>query len=233
MQYAEAHIMNNSVTILKSPEKTEFKRNLLLCHIRREGRISRRALARKLGLGNSRVCEIVQEMLDDGLLIEDAAGQERRGRRGVPIMVNPTYGHMVGFDMEAARLRLLAVDFAGNVVWQKERRFSPANSRRALVNRLTNFIHDGLAHIQGNFTNVLGVGLAGPGTIDIQKGMISRCELLDAATVPIREIVATQTELPVVLVDNIRAFTLAEWTAGAAQHLNSFICLARILHESA
>ena len=111
-----------------SPLTSEHaKRHRLLQQLHRRGQASRLRLARELRISNSRVCDLVDKMVDEGLLDEDADVGERRGRRGVRIRLNPRYGHFVGLDMEAKRLRLVLTDFTGQVVWETRRpRRSPA-----------------------------------------------------------------------------------------------------------
>ena len=94
----------------------DLKCHRLLRQIRRQGRATRLDCSRALRISNSRVCDLIQQMLDEGLLVEEGNGAERRGRKGSPVRVNPEYGHLVGFDMEAKRLRLVATDFAGDTV---------------------------------------------------------------------------------------------------------------------
>ena len=70
-------------------------------------------LAKELRISNSRVCDLVEHMVEQGLLREDAAAahRQRRGRRGVSVGLNPGFGHLLGFDMEAKRLRLVVTNF--------------------------------------------------------------------------------------------------------------------------
>ncbi len=208
-------------------EKLHFKKNLILRQTRRLGQAGRLELARKLRMSNSRVCDLIQEMLDDGLLIEKLAGNERRGRKAVPVMLNPEYGYLLGFDMEAKRLRLLLTDFAGNTVWQKQQSLKKTKSRQGLIDELLKFICEGLKEVKSTYKKVLGIGLAGAGTIDIKQGLILHYDLIEGAkNIPLRDLVSSQTDLPCILEDNIRALTLAEWMTGAAQQLQSFICMA-------
>src|SRR5438874_1891750 len=103
------------------------KRNLLLRSLHRQGVASRASLARALGISNSRVCLLIDHMVDDGLLAEDHGGGDRRGRNGVAVRLNPDFGQLVGFDMEAKRLRMLVTNFAGEIIWQKRESLSPDN----------------------------------------------------------------------------------------------------------
>ena len=86
---------------------------------------SMRELAKSLNISNSRVCDLIDEMVTEGLLDEQKVNGDRRGRRGVSVRLNPAFGHILGFDMEAKRLRLVLTDFSGQLVWQSRRRLRP------------------------------------------------------------------------------------------------------------
>ena len=208
-------------------EKLQFRRNRLLDRIRRGGPVGRLQLARTLRISNSRVCEVVQEMLDEGLILEELTGNSRRGRRPVPLRVNPHYGQILGLDFEAKRMRLAAVDLAGGVDWQRQEPLAPVKDRRDLIDRLLRLIDDGAARVRGGGHRLLGIGLAAPGIIDRHTGTLVHYDFIEAARdIPLRDLVASHTELPSALDNNIRAYALTEWMSGAAQHLKSFICLA-------
>lgn len=211
----------------KINEKLQFRKNRLLDRIRLRRGIGRLELARQLRISNSRVCDLVAEMIDEGLLTERLSSPERRGRRGVPLTVNADYGHFVGFDMEAKRLRLVVVDFAGEPVWQKRVKLASTRTRQALINRVLGFIEAGLDEIRSAYRNVLGLGLAGAGVLDVRRGVILHYDLIEGANdIPLRDLVASRTGLPCLLEENIRALTIAEWLSGAAQDLSSFVLLA-------
>jgi N-acetylglucosamine repressor len=166
-------------------------------------------------------------MLDETLLFEEGDGAERRGRKGAPVRLNPDYGHLVGFDMEAKRLRLVATNFAGETVWEAHQRLTPPDNRRTLINTILGFIDHGLKEIRNRHRNVLGIGLAANGIIDARRGVILHYDLVPAAKdMPLRDLVAGRANLPCCMDNNIRVLTLAEWMSGAAQHLHSFVCLA-------
>lgn len=207
-------------------EKLQFKKNAILRTIRRQGPMGRLDVSRAVQISNSRVCDLVGEMLEDGMLLEDHNGEDRRGRRGVPVRVNPDYGVVIGFDMEALRIRLVACDFAGQLVWQKQQKLGKVTSRAKLLDRLMDCIADGIDEF-GRNRKILGIGLAAAGVTDTRRGVILHYDMLEAARdLPLRDLVATQTGLPCRMEDNINALAVAEWMSGAAQGLSDFICLA-------
>src|SRR6185437_15122540 len=105
---------------------------------------SRLQLARELRISNSRVCDLIDGMVAERLLEEEQAGEQRRGRRGVDVRLNPRFGYLLGFDMEAKRLRLVVTDFAGEVVWQTRKNLKPSRHRKGFVEQIVGFIQDAM-----------------------------------------------------------------------------------------
>jgi glucokinase len=67
-----------------------------------------------------------------------------------------------------------------------------------------------------------------PGTPDIDTGVIQFLPNLPGKwlNVPLRDIVEQQVELPVALINDVRAITLGEWTFGAGRGADTIACLA-------
>ena len=205
------------------------KRHRLLHALHRRGSASRLHLARELRISNSRVCDLIENMVQQGLLLEQAvaASGQRRGRRGVSVGLNPQYGHLLGFDMEAKRLRLVVTNFSGEIVWEGRRALNPPKSRQGLIDDIFSFIDESLEQIRPRFPQLLGFGLAASGVIDTKRGMILHYDLIpQAVNLPLRDLIAEHVKLPCVMENNIRAMTLAEWTLGAARGMHSFVCMA-------
>ncbi|MDQ3441684.1 MAG: ROK family protein [Planctomycetota bacterium] len=207
----------------------QAKRHRLLHALHRRGTASRLHLAKELRISNSRVCDLIEHMVEQGLLREEVgtANRQRRGRRGVSVGLNPTFGHLLGFDMEAKRLRLVVANFSGEIVWERRKALLPPKDREALVNEIFSFLDASLEEIRPQFSPLLGIGLAASGVIDTRAGVILHYDLIpQAVDLPLRDLISQHVGLPCVMENNIRAMTLAEWTLGAARGMNSFVCMA-------
>src|SRR4051794_21606395 len=146
-----------------TPEQA--KRHRLLQQLHRRGAASRLHLARELRISNSRVCDLVDRMVGEGLIREDGTVGERRGRRGVSIRLNPRYGHLVGFDIEAKRMRLVLTDFTGEVVWKTRRAMPRVKDRAALLEEIGDFLDTAMTEVRSRTKKVLGFGVAASGVI--------------------------------------------------------------------
>src|SRR6185437_13387337 len=115
---------------------------------------SRLQLARELRISNSRVCDLIDGMVAERLLREEQIGDQRRGRGGVRVQLNPRFGHLLGFDMEAKRLRLVVTDFAGEIVWQTRKNLRPPRNRAGFIDQIRSFITDALAEVKPRFSRL-------------------------------------------------------------------------------
>src|SRR5688572_11296929 len=180
-----------------SPLTSEHaKRHRLLQQLHRRGEASRLRLARELRISNSRVCDLVDKMVGEGLLDEDSA-VERRGRRGVRIRLNPRYGHLVGLDMEAKRLRLVLTDFTGHVVWETKRAIRPPKNPAAFLDQIFDFVDAAMIEVRARAKRVLGFGIAASGVIDLKRGVILHYDLIPhAADMPLRDLISERIGIP-------------------------------------
>src|SRR2546421_815741 len=211
----------------RSSKSEKNKRNMLLQALHRRGAASRLQLARALHISNSRVCDLVEEMIGEQLLVEAETSGDRRGRRGGAVRLNADRGQLIGFDMEAKRLRMVATDFAGEVIWQTRQPLRPPKDRAALIDQILSFVDEGVREVRRQFRRPIGFGIAASGVIDAKRGTILHYDMLPhAIDLPLRELIERQVGLPCVMENNIRAMTVAEWVAGAAKGLNTFICMA-------
>jgi N-acetylglucosamine repressor len=208
-----------------SPEAR--KRNALLQAIQRNRDANRTQLALGLAISNSRTCALVDSLVRDGLVVEPASTGDRRGRRGVGLQLNAEHGQLIGVDMEARRLRIVITDFCGDMIIQATRSLDPRTSGDQLLNEILDFIETTISGARAKCSNILGIGLAASGVIDVPSGTILHYDMMpQAVNLPLREQVARHFRLPCVVENNIRAMTLAEWTNGAARGLTSFVCMA-------
>jgi len=204
--------------------KLIVKKHRILNLIFREKHCSRFYLARKLNINASMVGNYVEEFLKKGLLLEDYVGTTRRGRTPVPVRLNPEYGHFLGLDFEALRIRTVLTDFAGEILAEKEIPLWPGINRPAVLDAILSAAKQTAK--QAGMGRLLAVGIAAPGQVDCLRGLILRYELLpDFLEVPLRDHFQAHFDCPVFVEDNIRALTLAELLRGAGRGYRHFLCL--------
>ena len=204
-----------------------MRRNLLLHAIFGDGSKGRLELGRNLRMSKSRLCEVIQEMIDEGLILENLEGIKRIGRSPIPLSCNPDYGCFVGLDIEVTRMRIVVVNFAGQVLFERRHHIDPITDQQDLIGWVLKFVDEGLAAAQDFNATVLSIGVAAPGIIHRNTGTLVRYDLFEGlSNVPIRDLVEAHTHLPCVVDNNMSCYALTEWTSGAARQMSNFILLS-------
>lgn len=100
--------------------------------------------------------------------------------------------------------------------------------QEAVIQRIIQLINE-LTQASGLPAGAIkGVGIGVPGTPDIDTGVIHFLTNLPGQwlNVPLQAIIQQQVQLPVALINDVRAITLAEWRFGAGRGLETVVCLA-------
>jgi glucokinase len=137
-------------------------------------------------------------------------------------------GHYIGIDLGGTNLRAAIADTdTGQIFHQRKCPTLAAEGQEAVIGRIVGLIRE-LTQANGYAGSIQGVGIGVPGTPDIDTGVIQFLPNLPGKwlNVPLRSIVEGQVELPVALINDVRAITLGEWTFGAGRGADTIACLA-------
>jgi glucokinase len=136
--------------------------------------------------------------------------------------------HYIGIDLGGTNLRAAIADTdTGQIYHQRKRPTLAAEGQEAVIGRIVQLIRE-LTQANGYSGSIKGVGIGVPGTPDIDTGVIQFLPNLPGKwlNVPLQSIVEEQVELPVALINDVRAITLGEWMFGAGRGADTLACLA-------
>lgn len=135
----------------------------------------------------------------------------------------------IGVDLGGTNLRAAIADTdTGQIFYQRKCPTLAAEGQDAVIQRIVQLIRE-LTQTNGNSSgDIKGVGIGVPGTPDIDMGVIKFLPNLPGKwlNVPLQSIVEDQIQLPVALINDVRAITLGEWTFGAGRGADTLVCLA-------
>lgn len=200
----------------------DFNQTVVLDAIRRApSGVSRVELGASTGLTNQTVSNIVRRLLDSGLVLETDRIQGQRGKPRTMLRVEPSSAYAVGVHIDAARLTTVLVDMAGAVQGHRHRTTPraqrPAEVIRVIASEVSTMISS--AGLEGS--GVLGVGVAAPGPIDIEAGVLSDPPQLKGwRRVPLRSALAESTGLHVLLDKDVTAAATGALWASPERHSN-------------
>jgi len=205
------------------PKVGQYNRAVVLDQIQLTDGTSRVEIAEHTGLTPQTVSGIVRRLIDEGIVREDGARSSSGGKPRTVLRINADAGRAVGLHFDPVELTCVVVDLLGRPL-VTARRPTPADIDPAKVTAaMAGLVEEVLAEAGVPREQVLGVGLAAPGPIDQSLGeVISPPQLSDWTRVPLKQLVADATGLPVTLDNDATAAAIGERWAGAGRGVANF-----------
>jgi predicted NBD/HSP70 family sugar kinase len=194
-----------------------FNDAVVLDAIRRTEHLSRVELAEATGLSGQAISNIIRRLLDAGLVRE--AGRRRSAGLGKPrtlLELEPSGQYAVGVHLDPAVVTVVVLDLTGEVVARRSVGTPYADDPDVLIDRIAATIEDVIEQSGAPRERVIGAGIAAPGPIDVERGVVVDPPNLAAwHLVPLRDELGARTGLPVLLDKDVTAAAAAEkWADG-------------------
>lgn len=198
-----------------------FNQTVVLDTIRRtpDG-LSRVEIAQRTGLSAQTISNVSRRLLDAGLIRD--AGQTTRGvgKPRTTLQLVPSGGYSVGVHIDPAVVTCVVLDLSGRIVaHDKTVRTDRIVRPDQIVDGLSHSIEEIITTAGVNRDLILGVGIASPGPLDLERGLVLNPPLLEGwHHVALRDALAESTGLPVLLEKDVTAAAVAElWTSQGHQ----------------
>jgi predicted NBD/HSP70 family sugar kinase len=211
-----------SFQLASSETARQINRRIALNFIRRHEPLSRADLARHSGLQRSTVSAIVDQLIEEGWVVEGAVGHALRGRRPrfLHLNVEKTGILAVDFRPETTTVGLAGVDarFLVKTSWPTPK--DPPAFVAQLKRTVTSFRR---AHPQ---MRVEGMGVGLPGRAD-RAGRLVFAPNLGWGEVDLRRMLESAMGVPVVLENDANVCALAElWFGRHPEHVRHLLAVA-------
>ena len=149
----------------RTAEKRRIRKHQVLDCIRRHGPIARTEIARVLSFNLPSVSSLVEELVADGLAVEDAAKKTLLGRRPIPVSLNSSAACVMGVDVGKSTTIGLLMNLGGTILGRLETP-TPANmGMQAQADWVGGFATDLLDAHRDSVPPLAGVGIGLPGVI--------------------------------------------------------------------
>lgn len=203
-------------------------RTRVLDLVRTRAPISRVELAELTGLTQAAISHAVRALLDEGLLRETGDREWTGGKPRVMLTLDPLARCAVGVQLGADWLVVVLTDARGAVVARTRVRGARLHQPDAVVATIARHV-DVLLRASGvGRRGVVGLGLAVPGTLDLDAGAIAVSRSLDRwQGFPVRSRLGAAVGLPVVMDNDATAAAVGEYwagrTAGSVAHCTLYM----------
>jgi predicted NBD/HSP70 family sugar kinase len=191
-----------------------FNRAVVLDVIRRSRLgISRVELAAAVGLAPQTVTNVVRRLLEAGLVREAGRQVSGPGKPRTMLELEPRGGFAIGVHLDPSFITYVVVDLESNVVAHSQSRTPLSPEPEAVLESMEGSIRELLGNPDVPAERVLGVGIAAPGPIDRDRGVVAPPLMPGWTEVPLRGALITRLGLPVALEKDVTAAVVAElWT---------------------
>lgn len=199
-----------------------FHASTIFHRIRIQPDISQREIIEKTGFDKSTVSSIVNEFIERGLVDRSVkAAASGRGRPSEGLVISPASGVLVGVEVEAREMILVACGLDGTVLAERVIAFD------GTLEGVEDFIAKGVdlvAKATGSSAKVLGIGVSLPGLVD-SGGTLVHVPALGWRDVDILARLRKTCSAPVYVGNDGKAAAMAEHMFGACVDMQNFIYL--------
>ncbi|MBT0768568.1 ROK family transcriptional regulator [Kineosporia sp. J2-2] len=214
----------------KRPRRTPrtATRRQILDLIRTRAPISRVELAEITGLTPAAITHAVRSLLDEGLVEESGLRERTGGKPRVMLTISPRARCAVGVQLGADWIVVVITDARGAVVGRVRARGARQHEPAAVVSTVAAHVDTLLRATAIGPDQLIGVGLAVPGTIDLEAGAIRASRTLPRwGGHPVRDALSRALGLPVVMDTDATAAAVGEYwsgrTAAASAHCTLYM----------
>ena len=186
----------------------EINRRIVLNLVRARQPVSRADLARLTGTRRGAISLIVNDLIADGLLFEGATGEAPRGRKPTFLYIDSRQRCVVAIDIRPTRTYLMVTDLLGTPLVGVST-FSTVSEPSRLVKALAGQIRRTRA-AHPEIGTCEGIGVVVPGMVNRTRTHVVFAPRLQWHDVPLRDMLAKATGLPVHIENSGRACALAQ-----------------------
>lgn len=201
----------------------DLNKMLVLNEIRLRGPISRTDIATNTSLSLSSITRIVEELIAQGFIYEQGEGESTGGRKPIHLLFNSNYGYIIGIKIEVKQAIFTLSNLNGNIIKKIVRSYPRGSSYEVVMSIILDELDTLITRCEAKDKKLLGAGIAVSGLVDTEAGILINSSLLGWSNVPFKSNIQSVIDIPVIVDNDVNAYTLAEMMYGAGRNLDSFL----------
>jgi predicted NBD/HSP70 family sugar kinase len=196
--------LGNSIVIRK------WNLSIIFKAIRKQGPISRIELTEITGCSAGTVSNHVRTLIKKGFVIETKKGISSGGRKPIQLMINPHKAYIFSIEIEVNQIKIVMFDLEIKVITKSIIPITYKDDYKKTLEQVF-FEMDKMREEKNlKLDNLLGIGVAVPGLIDKEKGILEFAPNLGWKNVYILKIFKDKFNLPVILDNEAKAAAIGE-----------------------
>jgi len=216
--------MSSPLTVTASAMRA-INRSAILETIRREGPISRSAIAERLDVSLPTVMRIVDRLKEEGFVRPLGDKEWSGGRRRSLLEFNPESYVVLGIDLGGTKMYGALSDLGGRVL-DEVNIGQHGTSGEDSYDRLVTLIDTLLASPKAQGRRVRGIGVGVPGITLHRQGIVKWAYTLQWKDFPIKARLTERYGLPITVDNDVNLAAMGELWFGAGQNAPNMILIA-------
>lgn len=186
--------------------------------------VSRVELAESTGLSPQTISNVVRRLLDNGLVREDRTTVSGPGKPRTVLELEVNSRLAVGIHLDPAVMTLVMLNLRGEVVARERHDMPSVENPTDTVKAMANAVESLIVGSGQPRSAVLGVGVAAPGPIDAERGIVVGPPLLEGwEQVELRQPLQEILGFKVMIDKDVTAAAVAESWSGGAPEARDFV----------
>jgi predicted NBD/HSP70 family sugar kinase/biotin operon repressor len=213
---------NVSVTGTSNTDIKLHNLSAILLTLLHNENISRVHLAQQLGISAATITNLVSEMRDKGHIVETGSlpNNGQVGRRQRALQLVPDSGFAIGLHIDVGRVYIGLTNLLGIIIDRSSFEHNLDEPAEAVLDKAVNHIQQMIDRHTERRQQIVGMGVAASGLVDIQRGVNVMAPNLNWFDVPIQEYIAQKMDYPIIVDNNVRAMAFGEALFGTARKYN-------------
>ncbi len=152
-------------------EVKKFNRNQIFRYVNQQERVSKPDIAMALGISMPTVLQNINELIEQGLVLEVGEFQSTGGRKATAIAPVRDVYYALGLDITQNHIGLVLTDLSGEVLKHK-RVYKPFKNERSYYKEMAEIGTEFMDEDQKSGWKFLGIGISIPGIVDTRSQKI-------------------------------------------------------------
>jgi len=203
----------------------KVNKSLVLNTLRLHAPISRARVASITGLTRGTVSNIVNVLIEDGLVFEDKLQDSNIGRPSILLGLRPDGGAVIGVEIGVNFISVLLTNFVAETLWETRVQTALSQSQTEIINQAEKYIDQALYIAKENGLRPLGIGVGLPGLVNVRQGTLIIAPNLHWKNLPLRLMWNQRFHLPIYIDNEANLSALGEYYFGIARNVDNFIYL--------
>ncbi len=180
--------------------------------------ISRTDLAEQMGLTRAAVTLIVNDLIENGVVLEAESRAIPNGRPPVVLEINPKRGMVAAVDMGATHASVAVADFSANIIGEVSFPFDIKQGPTVCLAETRQILQQLLDQHGISMSQIMAIGVGVPGPVVKDAGMVMAPPIMPGwDRYPIRDTLEKEWGCPVSLNNDAELGALGEWAYGAGR----------------